>query len=59
MNPKVKRIKKQLERAGGVVYLPKDLRDDIAEMFLKEIENCPDCQRAIAATTPKPGKGEH
>ena len=47
MNPKVKRIKKQLERAGGIVYLPKDLRDEVAELFLAEIENCPDCQRAL------------
>jgi hypothetical protein len=59
MNSKVKRIKKQLERAGGIVYLPKDLRDEVAELFLKEIENCPDCQRALAATSPKHGKGEH
>ena len=59
MNPKVKRIKQQLERAGGIVYLPKDLRDDVAEMFLKEIENCPDCQRAIAESQPPRDRKEH
>ena len=60
MNAKVKRIKEQLERAGGVIMIPEDLPDDIAEIFVKGIMDCPDCAAAIATAQKIPrGKGEH
>jgi hypothetical protein len=59
MNEKVKKIKKQLERAGGAILIPDDLPDDIAEIFVKGILSCPQCA-AVLSTTPRPlGKREH
>ena len=51
MNAKLRMLKKQLERAGGRVMIPKDLPDDVAELFAKAIADCPDCAAAIAATS--------
>jgi hypothetical protein len=60
MNAKVKKIKEQLERAGGVIMIPDDLPDDIAEIFVKGIMSCPQCAAAIAASTKLPfGKRGH
>lgn len=51
MNAKLRRLKKQLERAGGVVFIPDDLPDDVAEIFVEGIMSCPDCAKAIAASS--------
>ena len=60
MNAKARRLKKQLERAGGVVFLPDDVPNDIAEMFVKVIMSCPDCAKAISASSKPPtDKREH
>ncbi len=60
MNAKVKKLKKQLERAGGVVFVPDHLPDDVAEMFVRGIMNCPDCVRAIAESSKQSGsRKEH
>ena len=60
MNAKVRRLKKQLERAGGVVMLPENIPDDIAEIFVKGIMSCPDCAKAISASSKQPtDKREH
>jgi len=44
-------LKKQLERAGGRVMIPRDLPDDVAELFAKAIADCPDCAAAMAASS--------
>ncbi len=51
MNSKLKELKRQLERAGGLVMIPDHLPDDVAEIFVKEIMDCPECAAAIAASS--------
>lgn len=51
MNAKLKTLKKKLERAGGRVMIPEDLPDDVAELFAREIADCPDCAAAMAASS--------
>lgn len=49
MNAKLKKLKKQIERAGGQVVISRDMPDDVAEMFARMIADCPDCAAAIPA----------
>jgi hypothetical protein len=56
MNAKVRKLEKQLERAGGRVVIPDDLPVEVAELFIKEIMSCPDCAAAIAAESKLPAR---
>jgi hypothetical protein len=51
MKAKLKRLKQQIERAGGRMMISKDIPDDLAEFFAKAIADCPDCAAAIAASS--------
>ena len=46
MNRKIARMRKEIERRGGVIGMSDRLPDDIAEFFLAEILDCPDCCEA-------------
>jgi hypothetical protein len=46
MNKKLRAMKKEIERRGGVVGLAPNLPDEVAELFLREILECPDCLEA-------------
>ena len=50
MNAKLKKLKAQIERAGGQMMIPDDMPAEIAEMFAKMLADCPDCAAAIAAS---------
>ncbi|MEA2163341.1 MAG: hypothetical protein QOK37_1468 [Thermoanaerobaculia bacterium] len=50
MNAKLRKLRKQIERAGGQVMFPDDMPDDVAEMFVKMIADCPDCAAAMMAS---------
>jgi len=50
MNAKLKKLMKELEDAGGVVFVADDMPDDLAEFWVKEILSCPDCAAAISAS---------
>ena len=43
MNKTLRRLRREIERRGGVVHLEPNLPDDLAELFLREILDCPDC----------------
>jgi hypothetical protein len=43
MNRNIRRLREQIERRGGKVHLDKNIPDEIAELFLKEVLACPDC----------------
>ena len=43
MNEKIRTMKQEIERRGGTVYFPQDTPDDILEMFLEEVLDCPCC----------------
>ena len=42
MNKKIARMMNEIERRGGVVDMS-TLPDDLAEFFLAEVLDCPDC----------------
>lgn len=54
MNPKLKQLKERIERAGGRMGMRDDIPDEVAELFLREILSCPDCQAEIAAAERHP-----
>lgn len=43
MNKKIEEMMREIERRGGVVGVNASLPDEVAEMFLKEILECPEC----------------
>ena len=43
MNRKLRRLQREIERRGGVLHVAPRLPDEIAELFLREILECPDC----------------
>lgn len=46
MNKKIETMKQEILRRGGVIHLPEDLPDAIAEKFLAQVLACPDCRQA-------------
>lgn len=49
MNKKIARMMKEIERRGGKIGMNSALPDDVAELFLAEILDCPDCLEVAAA----------
>lgn len=65
MNEKIRNLMREIERRGGRVGLSESIPDEVAEQFLREILDCPDCGTAaddgaaidaILAGTARPGK---
>ena len=57
MNKKVAGMISEIERRGGVIGMSSDLPDDVAESFLAEILDCPDCRAEASRnglTSPDP-----
>lgn len=48
MNRKLRKLMQKLEAAGAVVGMRDDIPDDVAEMFIRGVMECPDCAAAIA-----------
>lgn len=48
MNKTIKRLKAEIERRGGSIYINENLPDEIMEKFLREVLACPDCTHAEA-----------
>lgn len=49
MNEKIARMMKEVERRGGIVGGVGAIPDEVAEAFLAEVLDCPDCRAAAAA----------
>lgn len=43
MNEKIQELLKQVEERGGSVHLSPHLPDTVAESFLRQVLDCPDC----------------
>ena len=43
MNDTIRRLRAEIERRGGSIHINENLPDEIAEMFLRQILECPDC----------------
>lgn len=44
MNRKIRTMMREIERRGGRVGVADTLTDEVAEAFLREILDCPDCR---------------
>jgi len=44
MNRKIRRMKQEIERRGGMIHVSGTLPDAVAEAFLQQILDCPDCR---------------
>jgi hypothetical protein len=51
MNKKIRKMMRQIERRGGIVGISAAVPDDVAEQFLREILNCPDCAAEASRLT--------
>lgn len=54
MNDRIRKMKEEIERRGGVLHLGDELPDPIMELFLDEVLNCPDCMAAARRDASKP-----
>ena len=43
MNKRIERMKREIERRGGMIFGFDNWPDDIVERFFKEVLTCPDC----------------
>ena len=49
MKETLRKLRQEIELRGGRVYLEPHLPDDLAELFLREILDCPDCMAEAAS----------
>ncbi len=47
MNKKLDQLRREVEKRGGIIGFTPEIPDEIAEMLLKDVLACPDCE-AIA-----------
>jgi hypothetical protein len=57
MNDTIRRLKAEIERRGGQIYVNENLPDEITETFLREILACPDCASSQSTQPPKRSSG--
>ena len=57
MNDTIRRLKAEVERRGGRIYINDNLPDEITETFLREILACPDCAPRRAMPPRKQSSG--
>jgi hypothetical protein len=51
MNAKLKKLKAQIEKAGGQIMISEDIPDELAEILTRAIAGCPDCAAAMLASS--------
>ena len=56
MNKRLRKMMREIEKRGGEIHLAPDLPVGIAELFLREVLECPDCL-AEARRLRLPGDG--
>lgn len=61
MNRRLQKLREEIERRGGIVHIEPTLPDDLAELFLREILDCPECmaEARIARALVTPPRTEH
>ena len=57
MNDTIRKLKAEVERRGGHIYINENLPDEITETFLREILACPDCAPRHATQPRKQSHG--
>jgi hypothetical protein len=59
MNETLRKLRREIELRGGRVYLEPHLPDDLAELFLREILDCPECMAAASETAARRADRSH
>jgi len=49
----------EIRRRGGTVSLSDQTSDEMAELFLKEILDCPECRKEVGRMANLPPRREH
>ena len=59
MNAKLKKLKAQIEKAGGQIMISEDIPDELAEILTRSIADCPDCAAAMLASSRQQHRARH
>jgi anti-sigma factor RsiW len=59
MNAKMKKLKAQIEKAGGQLMISGDIPDELAEILSRTIADCPDCAAAMLASSRQKRRSGH
>jgi len=59
MSKRLRALKREIERRGGRVGMAPDLPDEVAELFLREILDCPDCLEEARKMRTRESRREH
>jgi len=55
----INRMLDEIRRRGGIAGLSDDTPDEMAELFLKEILDCPDCREEVGRMAKLPPRRDH
>ncbi|HEX3071132.1 MAG TPA: hypothetical protein VHX14_21385 [Thermoanaerobaculia bacterium] len=55
----MKKLKAQIEKAGGQIMISGDIPDELAEMLTRTIADCPDCAAAMLASSRQQHRARH
>jgi hypothetical protein len=59
-NERIKAMKREIERRGGTVVTMDSLPDELVEVFLRQVLDCPECRmEADDPFRPKPQAHDH
>jgi hypothetical protein len=59
MNAKMKKLKAQIEKAGGQIMISDDVPDDLAKILTRVIADCPGCAAAMLASSRQQRRSRH
>jgi len=59
MNAKMKKLRAQIEKAGGRIMISDDIPEELAEMLTRVIGDCPDCAAAMKASSRQQQRTRH
>ena len=59
MNAKMKKLRAQIEKAGGRIMISDDIPEELAEMLTRVIGDCPDCAEAMKASSRQQQRARH
>ncbi|HXH91686.1 MAG TPA: hypothetical protein VNN25_08905 [Thermoanaerobaculia bacterium] len=59
MNAKMKKLRAQIEKAGGRIMISDDIPEELAEMLTRVIGDCPDCAAAMKASSRQQQHARH
>jgi hypothetical protein len=59
MNAKMKKLKAQIQKAGGQIMISDDIPEELAEILTRVIADCPDCAASIVASSRQQPRPRH